>query len=139
MNGLQKLFSFMFLCAAVLVSAGCAGREERAETPPPLESLEPGGLIPAYPGAEPVEYPDEYTFTGEGVGHSAFETPDGLIDVYRFYTGELRGRGLEVSGVPVLGEKPHFVLEALKDGEDYAIIQAGEKEGKTRFIIWHSL
>ncbi len=131
--------------AAIVWLAGCGGRAEEAGEAPG-DSLRaqasPSGLpgkIPAYPGGKEVEYPDDYAVLGEGVKTYAFETSDGLIEVYRFYIERLSESGLEPSGEITMGANPFFVLELARDGADYAIIQAGESEGMTRVVIWHSI
>ena len=137
---------FFVLAAAVMSGvSGCGGRPEEAgeavkETGRGQSfSQELPGKIPAYPGAEEIEYPDGYAVLGEGVKTYAFETSDGLDEVYRFYIERLPETGLEPSGDIIMGGNPFFVLEVTRDGADYAIIQAGEAEEKTRVVIWHSI
>lgn len=136
---------FVLAAAAIIGLAGCGGRaEEAGEAPgdsgrgqPALSELP--GKIPVYPGAKEVEYPDDYTVLGEGVKTYAFETSDGLDEVYRFYMERLPESGLEPFGDIIMGGNPFFVLEVSRGGADYAIIQAGADEGKTRVVIWHSI
>jgi hypothetical protein len=131
----------LFLIAVFFLAScgrGISEPPEELEIPasPALDDFLPEG-IPVYPGAEPVEYPEEYFFLGEGVNSSAFETPDGIAGVYRFYRESLSEGGLRASGDVVLSAQPHFVLEVKRAGEDYAVIQAGEYEDRTRIMIMH--
>jgi hypothetical protein len=143
----MKIFIFIFVSAYLcLASSGCGRQEMPAAQGEDYhtvgvrkaESSLPEGILP-YPGADAFKYPDEYTVIGEGVKYCAFETSDGLMDVYKFYKGKLNENGLDVSGDIVLGAGFYFVLEVKRNGADYAIIRAVEEAGKTRFVIWHSI
>lgn len=99
----------------------------------------PHAGIPVYPGARRAEFSGDYSFAGEGVIVSSYETDDPILRVYGFYTNHYSESSMKASGSIRLGDRPHFLLEVTRDGSDVAIIQGGEEDGSTYIDIWHSI